>query len=119
MTSHKLFSHFEPLGAILDEIKGLFNRIISFDIKHAIWQPFCFLNYVKITIRLAFEPYIFCENLMKLAGIFRDLEQLYDFQTIGYGSHFVFQKEAKIVQRQVFIPINIPCKFGEDIFINE
>ena len=27
--------------------------------------------------------------------------------------------EAKILQRQVFIAINIPCKFGEDIFINE
>ena len=30
-----------------------------------------------------------------------------------------FQNEAKILQRQVFIAINIPCKFGEDIFINE
>ena len=58
-------------------------------------------------------------NLMKLAGIFRDLEQLHDFQTIGYGGHFVFQNEAKILHRQVFIAINIPCKFGEDIFINE
>ena len=57
--------------------------------------------------------------MMKLAGIFRDLEQLYDFQTIGYGGHFVFQKEAKILCRQVFIAINIPCKFCEDIFINE
>ena len=56
---------------------------------------------------------------MKLAGIFRDLEQLYDFQTIGYGSHFVFQNEAKILHRQVFIAINIPYKFREDIFINE
>ena len=56
---------------------------------------------------------------MKLAGIFQDLEHLYDFQTISYGGHFVFQNEAKISQRQVFIAINIPCKFGEDIFINE
>ena len=40
--------------------------------------------------------------MMKLAGIFRDLEQLYDFQTVGYGSHFVLQNEAKILQRQVF-----------------
>ena len=56
---------------------------------------------------------------MKLAGIFQDLEHLYDFQTISYGGHFVFQNEAKIFQRQVFIAINIPCKFGEDIFINE
>ena len=57
--------------------------------------------------------------MMKLAGIFRDLEQLYDFQTISYGGHFVFQNEAKIFQRQVFIAINFPFKFGEDIFINE
>ena len=56
---------------------------------------------------------------MKLAGIFQDKEHVYDFQTIGYGGHFVFQTEAKILQRQVFIAINIPCKFGEDIFINE
>ena len=35
---------------------------------------------------------------MKLAGVFRDLEQLYDFQTISYGGHFVFQNEAKILQ---------------------
>ena len=63
--------------------------------------------------------YSFCANWMKLAGIFQDLEHLYDFQTISYGGHFVFQNEAKILQRQVFIATNIPCKFGEDIFINE
>ena len=56
---------------------------------------------------------------MKLAGIFQDLEHLYDIQTISHGGHFVFQNEAKIFQRQVFIAIYIPCKFGEDIFINE
>ena len=56
---------------------------------------------------------------MTLAGIFQDLEHLYDFQTISYGAHFVFQNEAKILHRQVVIAINIPCKFGEDIFINE
>ena len=56
---------------------------------------------------------------MKLAGIFQDLEHFYNFQTIRYGGHFVFQNEAKIFQRQVFIAINIPCKFGEDIFHNE
>ena len=61
----------------------------------------------------------FVQILMKLAGIFQDLEHLYDFQTISCGGHFVFQNEAKILQRQVFIAINIPCKFGEDIFINE
>ena len=53
---------------------------------------------------------------MKLAGIFQDLEHLYDFQTVSYGDHF---EKTKILQRQVFIAINIPCKFGEDIFINE
>ena len=56
---------------------------------------------------------------MKLAGIFQDLEHFYDFQTISYGGHFVLQNEAKILHRQVFIAINIPCKCGEDIFINE
>ena len=56
---------------------------------------------------------------MKLAAIFQDLEHLYDFQTIGYGGHSVFQNEAKTGCRLVFMAINIPCKFGEDIFINE
>ena len=56
---------------------------------------------------------------MKLAGIFQDLEHLYDFQTIGYGGHFAFQNDAKVLHRQVFIAINIPWEFGEDIFINE
>ena len=56
---------------------------------------------------------------MKLSGIFRDLEQIYDFKTIGYGGHFVFQNEAQILQRQVFVAINIPCKFDDDICINE
>ena len=28
--------------------------------------------------------------LLKLAGIFQDLEHLYDFQKINYGGHFVF-----------------------------
>ena len=52
---------------------------------------------------------------MKLAGIFKHLEHLYDFQTMSYGGHFVFQNEGKIFQRQVFIAINIPYKFGEDM----
>ena len=56
---------------------------------------------------------------MKLAAIFQDLEHLYDFQTISYGGHFVSQNEGKILHRQVFVAVNIPCKFGEDIFINE
>ena len=38
----------------------------------------------------SFPSHISCENLMKLAAIFQDLEHLYDFQTIGYGVHFVF-----------------------------
>ena len=36
--------------------------------------------------------------MMKLAGIFQDLEHLYDFQTISHGGYFVFQNEAKIFQ---------------------
>ena len=52
---------------------------------------------------------------MKLAGIFQDLERIYNLQTISYGGHFVFQSEAKLFQRQVFLAINIPCKFGEDM----
>ena len=56
---------------------------------------------------------------MKLAEIFQDLEYLYDFQTIRYGGHFVFQNEDKILQIQVFKAINIPCQFGEYICINE
>ena len=51
---------------------------------------------------------------MKLAGIFQDLYHLYNFQTISYGSHIVFQNEAITLLRQVFIAINIPCKFGEE-----
>ena len=56
--------------------------------------------------------------MRKLAGIVQDLENFFDFQTSSYGGHFVFQNEAKIVHRQVFIAINISCKFGEDIFTN-
>ena len=66
-----------------------------------------------------FSSHSFSANLMKLTGIFQDLEHLHDIQSISCGGHFVFQNEAKICQRQVFIAINIPCKFGEDIFINE
>ena len=56
---------------------------------------------------------------MKQAIIFQDLEHLNDFQTIGYGGQFFFQNEAKILQKHIFIAINIPRKFVEDIFINE
>ena len=73
-------------------------------------------NYYEASF---FEPYSFCSNLAKLAGIFQDLGHLYDFLTIIYGGHFVFQNEGKIMQRKVFIGINMPYKFGEDIFINE
>ena len=48
---------------------------------------------------------------MKLAGIFQNLEHLYDFQTIGYGGHFVFQNEAKILhtgfRRKKTLPANL------------
>ena len=40
------------------------------------------------------------------------------FKQLAMGAIF-FQNEVKIFQRQVFIAITIPCKFGEDIFINE
>ena len=54
--------------------------------------------------------------MMKLAGIFQDLEQLYE---IIIFKQLAMAFEAKILQRQVFVAINIPCKFDEDIFINE
>ena len=56
---------------------------------------------------------------MKLAGIFQDLEHLYDFQTIIAMAAILFFKMRLKFHRQVFIAINIPSKFGEDIFINE
>ena len=30
-----------------------------------------------------------------------------------------FHNEAKILHRHIFIAVNIPCNFCEDIFINE
>ena len=56
---------------------------------------------------------------MKIAAILQDLEHLSDFQTIGYGGNLVFQNEAKILHRAVFIAINVPCRFAEDMFVNE
>ena len=56
---------------------------------------------------------------MLLAAIFQVFEHLNDFQTIGYDSHYLFQKDAKVFHMHLFIAINIPRKFGEDIFINE
>ena len=78
-----------------------------------------FLKLDQITIILAFLGVYLCSNLMVLPGIFQNLEHLNDFQTTSYGSHFVFQNEDKILHRHVFIAINIPCTFGEDIFLNE
>ena len=50
------------------------------------------------------------------SAIFQDLEQLYDFQTISYGGHFVFKMRLSF---STDIAINIPYIFGEDNFINE
>ena len=36
------------------------------------------------------------------------------FKQLAMAAILFFQNEAKI-----FIALNIPCKFGEDIFINE
>ena len=41
------------------------------------------------------------------------------FKQLAMAAILLFQNEAKILHRQAFIAINIPCKFGEDIFINE
>ena len=41
------------------------------------------------------------------------------FKQLAMAAILFFQNDAKILHRQVFIAINIPCKFGEDIFINE
>ena len=54
---------------------------------------------------------------MKLTAIFKVLELINDIQTIGYGSHVVFQNKDKRFYRQVFTAINILCKYGEDMFI--
>ena len=60
-----------------------------------------FIELDYITIRLAFLAVYLSYKLMKLAGIFKDLEHLYYFKTI------------------IYIAINIPYKFSEDILINE
>ena len=50
----------------------------------------------QIYYQASFSSHIaFCANLMKLAGIFQDLEHLYDFQTMSYGGHFVFKMRLK------------------------
>ena len=59
--------------------------------------------------------------MMKLAGIFQDLEQLYEimiFKQLAMEAILFFKMRPKFC-RQVFVAINIPCQFVEDIFINE
>ena len=58
MTSYKLFSHSEPLGAILGEIQGLFNRITPFDIKHVTWRPVLFLELGQNYYQDSFSSHI-------------------------------------------------------------
>ena len=41
------------------------------------------------------------------------------FKQLAIVAILFFQNESKILHRHVFIAINIPCKLGEDIFINE
>ena len=41
------------------------------------------------------------------------------FKQLAIAGICFFQNEAKIFNRQVFIAINIPCNFGEGIFMNE
>ena len=53
-----------------------------------------------------------------LAAIFLDFEHLNDFQEIGYGGHFVFQNEARILHRHVFSPaklVKISLEINESI----
>ena len=40
------------------------------------------------------------------------------FKQLAMAAILFFKMRLKF-HRQVFIAINIPCKFGEDIFINE
>ena len=62
---------------------------------------------------------MFHEHLKKLAVIFQVLQHVNDFQTTGYGGHFVFEHEAIFLNRHVFIAINIPCKCCEDVSTNK
>ena len=41
------------------------------------------------------------------------------FKQLAMAEIFFFKMRPKILHRQVCIAINIPCKFGEDILINE
>ena len=40
------------------------------------------------------------------------------FKQLAMAAMLFLENEAKILQRQVFVAINIPCKF-DDMFINE
>ena len=63
MVSNKLFCHSKPLGPMIREILGLSVEAPPFDIKYMIWQPFCFQNTAKITLRQAFLAiYILCKS---------------------------------------------------------
>ena len=41
------------------------------------------------------------------------------FKQLVTAAILFFKMRTKIWHRQVFIVLNIACKFGEDIFINE
>ena len=45
---------------------------------------------------------------MNLAAIFQVLQYFNDFEIIGYGGHFVFQNEAKIVHSKIFVDQDFP-----------
>ena len=62
------------ISEILRMIQGLCSRITPFDIKRVIWRQFRFEITPKLLSDLLSWPYIFCENLMKLATIFQDLD---------------------------------------------
>ena len=54
-----------------------------------IWQPFCFQNVSKITIKQAFLAiYILCKSDIAVCNIYI-LKHLKDFPTIGYGQIFL------------------------------
>ena len=68
-----------------------------------------FLKLALITIRLTFLAiYIFCANLMNLAGIFQVSEHLNDFEIIDYCSHFVFHNNGQIVRMQNIFRSGLP-----------
>ena len=54
MISKKLFYHSKPVGSMIRDMLGFFMCPPPFDIKGVIWQPLCFQNKAKITLRQAF-----------------------------------------------------------------